>query len=270
MARRAEESPVSFFSFQDVLMALIGIVVLITVMMLLVAITRTAGAVAVAVDSSSVTTKVELAKLEQRRDALIELISRASQPAADSGSRRASVALEIRLGQSEVDQLKDELEAIQRNIRDLINRHHNAAAAGMLQAREDVRAKLEAELERETQRRQVTYIVGGDVKEVPVGIELSGDKGVVFLLQRTGEAQAIGHGTSLEGVIEYAKSLAHGSPSGFYLLFIIKPSGVEWWSRLEAEYYAMPGAARPKIGIDLVREGGHCVGLFPAGGKDRP
>lgn len=271
MARRSEEAPVSFFSFQDVLMALIGIVVLITVMLLLVAITRAAGSVAEAVQRSSTDSAVEVAKLEQRRDALIEAISRASSKAGDkSGARRADVALDLRLSQSEVNELKDEIEAIQSNIRDLINRHPNAAAAGMLQAREDARAKLEAELERESQRRQVTYIVGGEVKEVPVGIELSADKGVVFLLGKTESALVVGYGSSLETIIDTARHLADGRAGGFYLLLVVKPSGVQWFDRLIQQYSAMPEGDRPKIGLDLVREGGHCVGLFPAGGKDAP
>ena len=97
--RRAASAPVTFFSFQDVLLSLIGIALVMTVIMLIESATRTVAAASAAQAEAApdFPASEEERLLRERISALEEAVRRAQRrPDGDPLARRSSLRAELR------------------------------------------------------------------------------------------------------------------------------------------------------------------------------
>ncbi len=269
MARRSAEAPVTFFSFQDVLLSLIGITILVTVLLIISSMVQAVETVqqAVSAAQSDPASAATVNALKERRDQLTEALRRAQRrPNEDPAARRASLRQEVLAAREELDDLKREIEQLEKSLRDILLRHPEAGAARRFQSLEERRQELESELEREQRRRQVTYLLGDSPKGMPVGVEVSSRGFLVFSVEKGGGALMVSADGSLTAIAEAATVIAGGKP--FYLLFVVKPSGIDHYRGIVVERNAMPEALRPGMGLDLVAESSILDGAMP--GRQEP
>lgn len=269
MGRRQAEAPVTFFSFQDVLLSLIGITILVTVLLIISSMVQAVETVERAVSAAQAdpSSSTELKALKDRRDQLTEAVRRAQRrPDTDPSARRATLRQELLSAREELDDLKREVQQLEAALRDILLRHPDAGAARRFQSLEERRQELESELEREQRRRQVTYLLGDSPKGMPVGIEVSARGFLVFSVQKGGGALMVQANGSLTEIADAAAVLAGGKP--YYLMFVVKPSGVDHFRGIVAELAALPEASRPALGVDLVAESSVLDGALP--GRQEP
>jgi hypothetical protein len=101
---------------------------------------------------------------------------------------------------------------------------------------------------------------------MPVGIEVSARGFLVFSVQKGGGALMVQANGSLTEIADAAAVLAGGKP--YYLMFVVKPSGVDHFRGIVAELAALPEASRPALGVDLVAESSVLDGALP--GRQEP
>jgi Flp pilus assembly protein TadB len=271
MARRSAEAPVTFFSFQDVLLSLIGITILVTVLLIISSMVQAVETVerAVSAAQSDPASAATVTALKERRDQLTEALRRAQRrPNEDPTARRATLRQEVLAAREELDDLKREVEQLERSLRDILLRHPEAGAARRFQSLEERRQELESELEREQRRRQVTYLLGDSPKGMPVGVEVSSRGFLVFSVEKGGGSLMVSADGSLAAITEAASVIAGGKP--FYLLFVVKPSGIDHYRGIVAERNAMPEDRRPGMGLDLVAESSILDGAMPGRQESGP
>jgi hypothetical protein len=207
--------------------------------------------------------------LNERRDQLTEALRRAQRrPNEDPTARRATLRQEVLAAREELDDLKREVEQLERSLRDILLRHPEAGAARRFQSLEERRQELESELEREQRRRQVTYLLGDSPKGMPVGVEVSSRGFLVFSVEKGGGSLMVSADGSLAAITEAATVIAGGKP--FYLLFVVKPSGIDHYRGIVAERNAMPEDRRPGMGLDLVAESSILDGAMPGRQESSP
>jgi hypothetical protein len=207
--------------------------------------------------------------LNERRDQLTEALRRAQRrPNEDPTARRATLRQEVLAAREELDDLKREVEQLERSLRDILLRHPEAGAARRFQSLEERRQELESELEREQRRRQVTYLLGDSPKGMPVGVEVSSRGFLVFSVEKGGGSLMVSADGSLAAITEAASVIAGGKP--FYLLFVVKPSGIDHYRGIVAERNAMPEDRRPGMGLDLVAESSILDGAMPGRQESSP
>jgi hypothetical protein len=207
--------------------------------------------------------------LKERRDQLTEALRRAQRrPNEDPTARRATLRQEVLAAREELDDLKREVEQLERSLRDILLRHPEAGAARRFQSLEERRQELESELEREQRRRQVTYLLGDSPKGMPVGVEVSSRGFLVFSVEKGGGSLMVSADGSLAAITEAASVIAGGKP--FYLLFVVKPSGIDHYRGIVAERNAMPEDRRPGMGLDLVAESSILDGAMPGRQESSP
>lgn len=264
MARRGAEAPVTFFSFQDVLLSLIGITILVTVLLIISSMVQAVETVeqAISAGPSDASEATRLQALRDHRDQLAEVLRRAQRrPSDDPMAKRASLRQELLAAKEDLDDLKREIETLERSLRDVLLRHPDAGAARRFQSLEERRQELESELEREQRRRQVTYLLGDTPKGMPVGVEVSARGFLVFSVEKGGGTILVSGDGSLARISEAAGVLSGGRP--FYLLFVVKPSGVDHFRGIAAERAALPVEQQPGIGLDVVAESAILDGAMP-------
>ncbi len=271
MGRRKAESPVTFFSFQDVMISLIGICTLVTVLLMISSMVQAVETVerAVSAAESDPASAATVTALTERRDQLTEALRRAQRrPSEDPTARRATLRQEVLAAREELDDLKREIEQLEKSLRDILLRHPEAGAARRFQSLEERRQELESELEREQRRRQVTYLLGDSPKGMPVGVEVSARGFLVFSVEKGGTSFLVSADRTLTDITDAASVIAGSTP--FYLLFVVKPSGIDHYRGIVTERNAMPEDRRPGIGLDLVAESSILSGAMPGRQEGQP
>jgi len=129
MARRSAEAPVTFFSFQDVLLSLIGITILVTVLLIISSMVQAVETVerAISAAKSDPASAATVTALKDRRDQLTEALRRAQRrPNQDPTARRATLRQEVLAAREELGDLKREIEQLEKSLRDILLRHPEA------------------------------------------------------------------------------------------------------------------------------------------------
>ena len=249
--RRGDDAPVSFFSFQDVMMSTIGVTIVITMVLVLqlgavAARAATAPVVAGAPDRTPLDR--EVAELRRR------LEDAAARGGQDTGQARAAVRQQVLRENERAAQLERRSREAMQRLR-LVSAQAAAdpaavEAASLLQRRDE----LEVRLREQTLRKRVTYLVAPEDR-VPVIVEVQGDRLVA--------------GTTLERDAPLALPLVDASDAAAVLagwiralpdgdrrsvLFVVKPSGVAAWRAVRERLLSEPGMADLPTGLDLIPE----------------
>lgn len=266
--RGGSGAPVTFFSFQDVMLSLIGITIVITMILVLQAANWSVKAVAGASgkDARSATAVERTRALSSHVAALEYAVRQAQQrPNGDPLAKRASLRQELVSAAGKLDELERQSGELVKQLRDLTLEHPEAGAlvqvAELMLRRDEMLGELQT-LER---RRRISFILDAAQPGKPVLLEVSGTRIVACDLSANGVAVRIAAGTAASQVndaIEFYRTISAGQDA--YLLLVVKPSGIaQYWS-IRAAIDAMPESARPRVGLDLIPEDAYVSELFPS------
>ena len=266
--RRNNGAPVTFFSFQDVMLSLIGITIVITLILVLQV---TDSAVAVLKRTGGAAGRA--AQVEEKNRALsarvaaLEYAVREAQkrPDGDPLAKRASLRQELVLAAGELDDLERQADELVKQLRELTLQHPEAGALVQLTELVRMRDELLVELQTLERRRRISYLIDANNSARPILLEVSGTRIVACDLSADGVAIRIASGTSAAQVndaLEFYRTIAAGQQS--YVLLVVKPSGIaQYWS-IRAAIDALPESSRPAIGLDLIPEDAFVSELFPS------
>ncbi|MEY4822529.1 MAG: hypothetical protein RLY72_2181 [Planctomycetota bacterium] len=266
--RRNNGAPVTFFSFQDVMLSLIGITIVITLILVLQV---TDSAVAVLKRTGGAAGRAAQVEEQNRalsaRVAALEYAVREAQkrPDGDPLAKRASLRQELVLAAGKLDDLERQADELVKQLRELTLQHPEAGALVQLTELVRMRDELLAELQTLERRRRISYLIDANNSARPILLEVSGTRIVACDLSADGVAIRIASGTSAAQVndaLEFYRTIAAGQQS--YVLLVVKPSGIaQYWS-IRAAIDALPESSRPAIGLDLIPEDAFVSELFPS------
>ncbi len=266
--RRNNGAPVTFFSFQDVMLSLIGITIVITLILVLQV---TDSAVAVLKRTGGAARRAAQVEEQNRalsaRVAALEYAVREAQkrPDGDPLAKRASLRQELVLAAGKLDDLERQADELVKQLRELTLQHPEAGALVQLTELVRMRDELLAELQTLERRRRISYLIDANNSARPILLEVSGTRIVACDLSADGVAIRIASGTSAAQVndaLEFYRTIAAGQQS--YVLLVVKPSGIaQYWS-IRAAIDALPESSRPAIGLDLIPEDAFVSELFPS------
>jgi hypothetical protein len=266
VARRRDSSPpVTFFSFQDVMLSLIGISIVVAVILLLQVTEATVAVVSRAAGAEGPADQREQA-LESRVAALEFAVREAQKrPDRDPLAARATLRQELLSAAGRLDELEAKAAELLRQLRALTLEHPDAGSLLQLAELTRMRDEMLSELQKLERRRRISYILDRSDARKPLLLELSGSRIVACDLSADGFAVRIAAGTAAAQVndaLEYYRAMSDGHDA--YLLLVVKPSGMaQYWS-LRAAIDAMPEGSRPALGLDLIPEDSYVSELFPS------
>ena len=273
MKRRAgAQVPVLFFSFQDVLLSLIGITIVVTMILLIQVTKTTTDAVAearVAVRAGIPLTERERT-LRERVAALEQAVRQASaRPDVDPLARRATLRRELLESAAQLDVLEKRARALEDQLRELLVANPNAAALREVMELTRLRDQLAEELSKLERRKRITFIVDASERLQPVVFEISGSR-IVVSDAESGASSRIAAGTPDAQVLDALalfKVLAQERPS--YILLVVAPSGLPLYAKFMQRMASIPEAERPRLGLDFIPEGSYVSPVFPSASPDR-
>lgn len=266
MRRRGHGAPVSFFSFQDVMVCTIGLTLLLTLVLILQvgtsvaeATTRTATTQAEDGEPADPELDAEISRLEER---LADLEARAGEdPIAElARTRRRLLALdeELALARGEIEIADATLLETMRS-RELDA--EDAIAAALARRRD----RLAEDLEEIRRRRRIVYLVSDESPHPPTVAEIAADRLVVSFDQESEASVALAEATP-EIAAARLLELFTARPDwrDRTLLVVLKPSGLATWTALldllrEDERYR-----EVAVGVDLLAEDRWTSDRFPA------
>lgn len=267
MRRRAgAQVPVSFFSFQDVLLSLIGITIVVTMIMLIQVTKATVDAVRdarVSIDAGIPLTERERT-LRDRVAALEQAVRQASaRPDIDPLAQRASLRQELLAGASQLETLEKRAKELEDQLRDLLVAHPEAASLREILELTRVRDQLADELAKLERRKRITFILDKSEQLRPIVFEVSASR-IVVTDAENGASSRIAAGTTAAQALDALalfKVLAQERPS--YILLVVTPSGLPLYQTLLDAIAAMPEADRPRLGLDFIPDGSYVSPVFP-------
>jgi len=271
--RGGGEVPVSFFSFQDVLLSLIGISIVISMVLILQVTQVTAGALESARDmvEAKVPIEAEERALRDRVSALEQAVKAAQErPDTDPLAARTTLRQELLARSGELGQLEARAQELEEQLRDILVRNPQASSLRELLELTRRRDELLVQLEGVEQRKQVTFILDEAEPLRPIVFEISGARIVVSDVG-SGASMRIAAGTAAAQCMQALRlytALAQEEPS--YILMIVTPSGIPTYQSLVQAIESLPEDRRPRLGIDLIPEGSFVSSEFPSLRPDTP
>jgi hypothetical protein len=244
--RRRNSAAVSFFAFQDVMIGVIGVVLIITLILLIQVGRRTSEAIAATQDSQQL---AEVERLEARL-AMLDALPNVESQAAELA--RLQVVLDIEairnqhrgrmladLGTQRMDEQRDRLQS------------------GDLQAidRMSVEANLlRKEIAEERRRHEISYLLDDEHSNAVIA-ELTAERVVVSSI-RAGEAPIAVTTSDPERLARITLDawLARSASGPTHLLLSLKPSGIAVWNAIERIRRTDPRLKDLTIGVDLIAE----------------
>lgn len=268
MRRRGGSTvPVSFFSFQDVLLSLIGISIVIAMVLILQVTQVTAGALESARDMVEAKVPIEADERALRdRVAALEQAVKAAQerPDTDPLAERTTLRQELLARAGELGLLESRAKELEEQLREILVRNPQAASLRELLELTRRRDELLVQLEGVEQRKQITFILDEAEPLRPIVMEVSGSRIVVSDVG-SGASMRIAAGTlaaqSMQALRLYT-ALAKESPS--YILLIVTPSGIPTFLALLQAIESLPEESRPRLGLDLIPDGSFVSSEFPS------
>jgi len=262
--RRAGESPVSFFSFQDVMMCTIGLTIMVTLMLIL-QIGSTVAAAGTDGDEPGDVRDPRIAEIDRR---IAELEGRLAELEGLDGldpnrslaeSRAELLAIAERLAAA-----RARVESSQRRLEDAIREASldpRSSIAVDLMRRRDAIAEAVADARR---RKRVTYLIAEADEVPPTIVELAGRRAVVSFDAEAEAPQAL-LASDPDRLAQRVLDAYTSRPDWRrrYLLVVLKPSGVAAWEAIRRRLRDDPRFADISTGLDLLPESQWTSDAFP-------
>ena len=268
MARGRRDSPVSFFSFQDVMVCTIGLTLLITLLLILQVGTSAAEAVASAEPiARTVDDADELADRAARlRARLAELEARASK---DPNEELARLRSRMRALDGDLRRLRLELETADASLAESLRVGSLDADEAVAEAIVAKRDRLKEDLAAIEARRRIVYLVAPDEAHPPTVAEISAARSIVSFDQEREAPIALAASDPREQarrILEVFTSRRDWRDRT--LLVVLKPSGLATYRALLEAIVNDPRYGEVVLGLDLVGEDRFTSDAFPSPRRD--
>ena len=249
--RRNNTTPISLFSFQDLMIAVIGIFIIISLLLVLLItkqvenkFTEALKDIDPAIAKKIIQSKSDIDKLEVELARLSEYDRR---ELTDDTLEAKGVLIDIDL---DLVTLREELEATRREFDRMIMDSELEGDAGIGLELRIIRDKLQEELDEFRLRNQIVYLVSDTEKKKPIILEFSDNQ---IVISSTNQSRA----TMSFGSFEDALKVIDEFPNreDYYLLVVLKPSGMLLWEQLKGYVAELRKNGRTiDIGLDLIAE----------------
>ena len=270
-SRHGDESPMSFFSFQDVMMCTIGVTIVITMVLIL-----QIGADAAVVEATESQANADLTKsrgeLASEAAGLKQRLDRAAQAKSPNQALvRGALRQELRSELDKRDQATAQKKKVEQDVREVLAQL--SADPSAIEASELIRKRdeLEERLATTQLRRRVTYLLAEDDR-LPVIIEVSGAQLVAGTNSEQDSPLAIplnDPATASVLLKQWIQSLPN--PTKRTLLFVVKPSGVALWRDISQAFAQDAQIGALPRGLDLIEEDSYTSDRFrPAVKEAKP
>ncbi len=267
-SRRGDESPMSFFSFQDVMMCTIGVTIVITMVLIL-----QIGADAAVVEATESQAKADLpksrAELANEAAGLKDRLNAAAQKnSPNQAIVRGTLRQELRSELDKRQRATDEKKKVEMQVREIVAL--SSADPSAIEAAELIRKRdeLEERLASTQLRRRITYLLAEDDRK-PVIIEVSGAQLVAGTNAEQDSPLAIplnDPATASALLKQWIQSLP--DPTKRTLLFVVKPSGVAMWRDISQTFADDNELSSLPRGLDLIEEESYTSDRFRPAAKD--
>ena len=267
-SRRGDESPMSFFSFQDVMMCTIGVTIVITMILIL-----QIGADAAVVEAAESQANTDLSKSREElateaaglKDRL-NLVAQKKSP--NQAIVRGTLRQELRSELDKRQRATDEKKKVEMQVREMVAL--SSADPSAIEAAELIRKRdeLEERLATTQLRRRVTYLLAEDDRK-PVIIEVSGAQLVAGTNAEQDSPLAIplnDPATAAALLKKWIQSLP--DPTKRTLLFVVKPSGIAMWRDISQTFADDNELSSLPRGLDLIEEESYTSDRFRPAAKD--
>jgi len=239
--RRSSESPVSFFSFQDLMTGTIGVMILIALILVLW-LTEVVESVEAYVAREPTQESDELATL--RSEVMTLELSFARQT-------MAQLRLRLRTLYEEIEARKEEIAEKTAELRTMVEgEYSDESATTESRHLQQQLEQLEATLEERRRSDRLVYIASQSFALQPLLIEMSSG---AIRVSGTSDAETVIEFTDEELALRLERALAwlEGfSDEEFYCLLLLKPSGLPLYEQLRAALVEKGF----QIGVDLMPE----------------
>ena len=237
-SRGAEENPVSFFSFQDIIMCATAILVFITLMLLIDLTNRKAkDPNAPAVPTASQPADVAMAELQKKRDELARKLIEIQNLLASMEGKPEINLKEVDALQESIDELKRQLAALNIDLDSKTGEIGQLLA--QLKAQQEIEAQLKKKLEelqavlaKNKNRPDVPAPGGAGIDKSPVYVELNADSAIVALIPPDSPAQVVKTFPAKGAEEAVAKWAASRSTSKDYFVILVRPQTVDTFKLL--------------------------------------
>jgi hypothetical protein len=246
--RRAADAALSFFAFQDVMLGVIGVVILLTIVLLLQRATGLFDSTLIASATSMVTSPTQSIVLQPN---IVD-----ATPGDRAVRRLEMLDLKARL-----DATAERLNALRVSIRNQTDDLALGGASATVEETVQRLGELQAELADLERRRRVTYLLADRDGWTPLVIEISHGRAVTSRPEGDGAAFAIQADSAEELARRIARFALAERRDTEYLLLVVKPSGIPTFFQLPLPNWKAEGVP---VGIDLITERSATTDAFPA------
>jgi len=245
--KRKRESPMSFFSFQDIISCTTGILILITLLLTLELVTRKPGPPAPPPDMDQLAAEVEAA--QQRRDAIEENVRLGRERIAQlAGGAIITPNMLKNLG-NRVQRLRDSESRSADRIeeakhrRDELERELKIAQSQLDDATKDI-DKLKQQLAEESKKTKVTLLGGKASGKKPLLVECASRAVTVGDVLPTHEIREVKHFEGAQAIRAFL-TWAQGRPKDKeYFVLLVRPDAA-------GEFAVLAGTLKQGLGFDI-------------------
>jgi hypothetical protein len=268
MPRGRRDSPVSFFSFQDVMVCTIGLTLLITLLLILQIGTSVAEAAASTEPiARTIDERDALAEqAEALRERLAELEARAAKDPNEALARARS---RLRALDGDLRRLRLEIEAADESLAETLRVGSLDSEEAVAEAIVAKRDRLKEDLAAIEARRRIVYLVAPDEAHPPTVAEISGSRAIVSFDQEREAPIAL----AADDPREHARRILEVFTSrrdwrDRTLLLVLKPSGLATYRAILGAIANDPRYGEVVLGLDLVGEDRFTSDAFPSPRRD--
>lgn len=252
MRKRSGGSPVSLFSFQDIITGLCGLLILFVLIMIIDLVVRRD-----APDETLPDSREQIEQVEAETEALRKELARIAQELAEARRKRSLAVSDEQLAKSEevlsgkdreLANLLAEVKALETRLEKA--RDANEKSRKRLQEMELAKRNLEDSLAKLKRRNGITLIPERGNLKSPVYVVLGRDKAQVCapLDKNDRMVEVATRNGRFNDALE--KALKRYDPSTHTVVVLVRPSGVEW---MDLAVYAAKGL-RFAVGRDPLEE----------------
>lgn len=271
MSRRSGNgSSVSFFSFQDILIGTIGIVLMMTIILVLLIGSDFASRQTTNARSGELENQVRITRVQEEVDELQRSVG-ALAPSIDIDrtSRKLQLREAMLAAIDSLDDTQDELTEKRETLEGLADSSdvdERAIRALTLMKTRDI---LRETVSRTRVNARVTYQLADPDGLEPIILEISRE-GIIVMIDGTSASQSAlkFRNRSAEKMAQQVLTLLSGLPKldKRYLLFVIKPSGIPLFRYIESVIMNDGTLGQVERGYDLLPESHSIANRFLAGG----
>lgn len=251
MHKPKNHSPISLFSFQDLMISMIGIFIIIALLLILLITKQVAEAVensSMPIDKS-ILTKLDNSKEEIKQlEALIKSMNQIDL--WEVTSENLSIKDELLDIDLDLVEIREKLDAARMELDRIIIESELEGDVGVGLALRLRRDALLEELDETRLRDRIVYLVAESDLKKPLIMELSENQIIISTSNQS-------FSTSLFSDFEYAITDVQSilDTGDYYLLVVLKPSGMRLWKQLK--HYVLNMKKKGKnidLGLDLIAE----------------